>query len=192
MAITTSKPPVGGNTALTAAVEHLMGPTDSGAPVAGANPREAAQPVPLFSVRLENAADDQFMYHAQPTGWRYLIFGNGPLAIADVREKVRGAPPVFSQLIRGALAERMAQAVELAAHEYQDASESYEARVLEVPALPVVAFWLHGVRDVFYPLLLGPDVAKLKVQEDTSFVAKVTALAKVRLERQQIDRLQPR
>jgi len=128
-------------------------------------------------LKLSDITGDDFLKNAVSIGWRYLIIGAGPMAVADVKESGSGAPPRFDSLIRGAIAERLEQAADLAASRYGAEPTTLEARILEIPSLYITAFWLHGLREIFIPFLEGAKKDALAVHEDPSFIQRVAQAA---------------
>ena len=68
-----------------------------------------AKPMELYSVRLADITNADFLDKAIPNGWRYLVVSND-YAMADVR----GPQPEFANITRGKVAERLEQAAVLA------------------------------------------------------------------------------
>ena len=88
--------------------------------------------------------------------------------------------PSFDSLIHGRIAERLAEAAELAARKYSAEQSDFEARILEIPAIYMTALWLHGPRDIFIPFLEGGTKDTLLLQEDPAFLARVVQTATVK------------
>jgi hypothetical protein len=176
MVILTTDEPADAAEVLAPAVRHLMPPVAGGKPFIKEHAASATRAIPLFSVPLDQARERTFVFNASPRGWRYLIVGNGPMAIADLREK-QGRTS-FAQLTKGPIAERTAQAVGQAERDYGVTDEKYEVRFLDIPALGVTALWLHGIaRDVFYPIHEGASRRSFKLGEDPKFVDHVVESA---------------
>ena len=178
MAITIPQGPPDGLAIVGHAVTHLMtrGPHALG-PIGGAAAPQASQPIQLFMLKLSDIIGNDFFNNAVFIGWRYLIIDAGPIAVADVRESGSGAPPRFDSLIRGTIAERFEQAVDLAAQRYGAEPGTFEMRVLEIPSLYITALWLHGTREIFIPFLEGATKDTLVVREDPSFIQRVIQAA---------------
>jgi hypothetical protein len=176
MAITKPQGPSGGAAVVGRAVAHLMarGP---GAlpPLAGAAAPQTSQPIRLFMLNLKDISDESFLKKAVPIGWRYVIVGPGPIAVADVKDAGGGAPG-FASLIRGTIAQRLEQASELA-QQYESRPGLFEPRILEIPSLYISAFWLHGPHEIFIPFLEGGEKDTMPVKEDPSFVTRVAQAA---------------
>jgi hypothetical protein len=128
-------------------------------------------------LKSSDITDESFVKKAVPVGWRYLIFGQGPIAVADVKEASGSGPLTFGSLIRGPIAERLTQAADLAARDYDAGPGKFEARILEIPSLYISALWLYGPRDIFIPFLEGGARDTMPVRVDTSFASHVVELA---------------
>jgi hypothetical protein len=178
--MTINKPPgpPGGAAVLGQAVSHLMSRTPALAPLGG-TPTQASQPIEVFTVRLDDIKDDKFLSAARPFGWRYLIVGQRPVAIADVTAGTGGGA-AFSRLTHGEIAERLGEALDLAAHLYDTDPMALEARILEIPPLYLAAVWLHGARDIFIPFLEGNRRDPSVVREDPTFLMRVVRAASQR------------
>jgi len=156
----------------------------------GSAERYAAAPMPRYVIDLAMAAGSSPLESAIPGGWRTIIVGpppdETPIAVADTRARSVDARSVdgeqrFDSLIRGMLATRLAAAAALAYDFYGHDPARFEARVLEIPALYRTALWLHGVRDIFFPVLEGGARDAEPVAEDGDFLARIRAAATQRL-----------
>jgi hypothetical protein len=173
MAISKPQGPTGGAAVVGRAVAHLMSRGPGALPaVAGAAAPQTSQPIRLFMLNLKDITDDSFLKKAVPVGWRYIIVGPGPIAVADVKETGGGGPPGFASLIRGKIAERLEQASEFA-QQYEAKPGIFEPRILEIPSLYITALWLHGPQDIFIPFLEGGKKDATPVKEDSSFIKRV-------------------
>jgi len=180
MAIKTPPGPTLGTQIVGRAVNDLMPDRAAAAAVAagGAAP-QVSQPMPRYLVKLNDLTDVNFLAKAVQIGWRYLIVGAGPAAIADVKQVQSGAPS-FDSLIHGDFADRLAQATDLAAQQYGSHPDEFEARILEIPSIQMSALWLHGPRDVFFSTLDGQSGKQPSMLEDTSFVLRAVQAAAVK------------
>jgi hypothetical protein len=168
MGITRPDGPSGGMAVISRVLPTLLTRELTGAAIAGGAPPKirATQPMQLFMLQADDISGPDFVKNARPAGWRYLIFDDGPIAVADVTSDAKLERPRFGSLIRGPMASRLAEAAELAAKHYEAAPAAYEARVLEIPSLYISALWLHGHRDVLFPFLEGTQST---VNEDERF-----------------------
>ncbi len=175
MAIRTPPGPALGTQIVGRAVNDLMADRAAAAVAGGAAP-QVSQPIPRYLVKLSDLTDVNFLAKAVQIGWRYLIVGAGPVAVADVKQVQSGAPS-FDSLIHGDFADRVAQAADLAARQYGAHPDEFEARILEIPSIYLSALWLHGPRDVFFSTSQGPSGSQPPLQEDPSFILRAVRAA---------------
>ncbi len=153
--------------------------------VGGAANSSFAAPMPLYVIGLGEAASGHWLASAHPSGWRTLIVGplpdEAPIAVADTRPGRAGEAQTFGGLIRGALAARLHEAATLASELYGHQTAGYEARVLEIPAIYRTALWLHGARDIFFPVLESATGDASPVAQDEAFLARIQDAARQRL-----------
>jgi len=190
MAIKTPPGPALGTQIVGRAVNDLMPDRAAAAVAAGGAAPQVSQPMPRYLVKLNDLTDVNFLVKAVQIGWRYLIVGAGPAAIADVKQVPSGAPS-FDSLIHGDFADRLAQAADLAAQQYGSHPDEFEARILEIPSIQMSALWLHGPRDVFFSTLGGQSGKQPSMLEDTSFVLRAVqaAAAKRKTTTQKVDKM---
>lgn len=133
-----------------------------------------SQPLRVFSLGLGDITDQNFLAKATPVGWRYLVVRGEPVALADLKHtSPAGDQLAFSRLTHGVLAQRLAQAAQLADDTYRQSPETFEVRILEIPALYVGALWLHGQRDVLIPFVQRTDEDSGPPREDAEFVQRI-------------------
>jgi hypothetical protein len=125
---------------------------------APAPPASVESPQRAFALGLDALAESQPLAQAaQPTGWRFLIEeARNPVAAAEVHDSTRAAVP--AQVTRGAFVQSMADGLRQAEDLPPVREASFESRMLRIPALHVVAIWLHadGRDDVVVPLDPAP------------------------------------
>jgi hypothetical protein len=181
MTITRPQGPAGGITVLGRFVPHLMsrGP-NALRPMGGAPAPQVSQPIRVYTVKLSDIRDEDFPDRAVPTGWRYLIDANGPVAVADLKEVGQGGgPPAFGRLLRGPIVEDLPRAIDYATRQFSSDTRQYEVRILEIPAIYKTAVWLHGPEEIFIPILERGETATAPppVHEDRQFTSRVVQLA---------------
>lgn len=149
---------------LSAAEEGLRRMSESGA----ASSRELrrtpterlrlTRPQPIYVLGLDNLRAGRGLQAAQLTGWRYLVQADDartprPLALARTTVSPDGAHQ-FSSLNYGPFVAGTADAIRAA--EQMRLADS-DVRVLEVPALYLVALWLdHGQESTLVPIAPAP------------------------------------
>ncbi|HEX2104517.1 MAG TPA: hypothetical protein VHF51_12755 [Solirubrobacteraceae bacterium] len=134
----------------------------------------AVPPQPVFTAGLEqllSAQEAEETVEGGPT-WRFSRFdANGELGAFEVNPESRGGSSVaggddrFSAAIRDALA--------VAADDERVRGGDYEARLFRVPALYLLALWLHAAQqpDLFVPLHAVAGVETRTVYDQDSFLA---------------------
>jgi hypothetical protein len=140
-----------------------------------AKPIATSQPIRVFSVNFDDIKGPDFLDHTYPVGWRYFVVKDGEPVVADI--DIVGSRKKFGRVTKGAFAERLLDAAYSAENLYGRSADSFEPRILEIPALYVVAVWLHGPKDVFIPAPETTAGAKVFVDEDQDFLMRVVGLA---------------
>jgi hypothetical protein len=176
MTVTTKEGPPAGPAVLGQALRHLM--TRRGDLLsAKGGAVDTSKPLEVFTLKLDDIAGPDFLQKAASTGWRYLIVAGGPIAMADLR----GAAAEFANVTGGRLAEQLEQAARLAESAYGASATKFEARVLEIPSLYVMALWLHaGSGDRFIWIADGARADPAIVAEDPGFLDRILARANSR------------
>lgn len=97
MGLSRPQGPSGGPAVLGRFVPHLIGRgPDALRPVRGAPALRVSQPIRIYTVKLSDIRDKNFYAKSVPTGWRYFIDANGPVAVADLNEVGVGGGPQLS------------------------------------------------------------------------------------------------
>ncbi|MFJ8313781.1 MULTISPECIES: hypothetical protein [unclassified Streptomyces] len=155
MALQVPQPPQESRSAAEAGVELLAGlgrvrPTATLVP-AGADELRLTHPLEMYVIGLADLPDG--LAGARPVAWRYLVqHASGPVALAEtVRDEAGGH--VFSQLNYGPFVAGTAAALDAAGRAPGDA----EVRLLHLPAVHLIAVWLHGeASDTLIPAAPAP------------------------------------
>ncbi|MBD0748028.1 hypothetical protein [Streptomyces sp. CBMA152] len=155
MALQVPQPPQESRSAAEAGVELLAGlgrvrPAQTLVP-AGADELQLAHPLQMYVIGLADLPGG--LAGARPVAWRYLVqHSSGPVALAEtVRDEAGGH--VFSQLNYGPFVAGTAAALDAADRESGDA----EVRLLHLPAVHLIAVWLHGeASDTLIPAAPAP------------------------------------
>jgi hypothetical protein len=90
-------------------------------------------------------------------GWRFLVEeGREPVAAAEVQDRTSAAVP--AQLTEGPFVRSTAESLRAAESLEPVRETDFELRLLRVPAVNLVALWLHtaGRDDLFVPLEPAP------------------------------------
>jgi hypothetical protein len=119
-----------------------------------------AAPHGVYTLALDDIAQRRGLAAAQFSGWRYLVQdGDRTIASAEATAGQDGAPPAFSQLNEGPFSSGTADAIQYAEALPQLRQDTFELRLLRIPALYVVALWLKedsGTVDLIIPVAPAP------------------------------------
>ena len=141
-----------------------------------------SEPHPVFSVPLDALAGGKLLDGATHASWRYLLVQD-ERAIAEVelsagRRGAKGAgakSPEFLGLTHGPFTEATIEALAAAEQLPQVAAADYELRLLKVPAVYLLALWLHGAKDdILIPM--GDPPGGLKPNRPYAEAAVIDAL----------------
>ncbi len=121
-------------------------------------PSSVSAPQRMFTAGLEALTRSIAIEEvAQATGWRFLVEeGTEPVAAAEVQDQTRASVP--AQITEGPFVRSTAVGLR-AAEGLQPVQETdFELRLLRVPALHLLALWLHAPArdDLFVPLEPAP------------------------------------
>ncbi len=124
-------------------------------------PLQLAQPHQVFTLGLDDLAAGRGLAAARPTGWRYLVQdGGNAVAAAETVAAGPGDGHVFSAFNEGRFVASTAEAIQAAGESPETSQDDFEVRLLHVPALHVMALWLHGqdaaAGDLLMPLEPSP------------------------------------
>jgi hypothetical protein len=124
-----------------------------------ANPNAAPSvSAPLFVLGLADVAGGGTLATARQIGWRHLLEAGTGAVLAETA--LHGATHVFAAVNESPFAQDM-QARLAALHQDQTvAAGSYQAALLQVPAMGVMALWLRGSAgssDILVPLAPSPS-----------------------------------
>jgi hypothetical protein len=169
-------PPTAGRNIIGKALRDLWGRPDRRGALGGAVV-SLSEPLPLYSLRLDDIDKPESISRAKPIGWRYLVENPQGVAYADLVAGPDGGE-AFASLSRNQNAERLSQAAHLAESVAIGLSDC-EARILDIPALNISAVWLAGAQWKFIPYIdlekLGKPDAKISV--DDNFLNRVAERA---------------
>jgi len=125
----------------------------------------ASEPYPVYLATLDDLESGTLPQ--QPSHWRHLLVGEeGAVGEADIATEDEGARVVA--LHRGPRAAGTARALEGAESLDRVQKTDYELRLLESPAIHLVAVWLHASNDETL-IAVEPDQTGLPRHEPVSF-----------------------
>jgi hypothetical protein len=141
-----------------------------------------SEPHPVYYAPLDALADGKLLDAATQVSWRYLLVqDDAAIAEAELSAGRRGAKGAaaksleFLGLTRGPFTAATVEALGAAELLPQVAAADYELRLLKVPAMYLVALWLHGgTDDILIPM--GDPPGGLKKNTPYSEAAVIEAL----------------
>jgi hypothetical protein len=171
------------------AVGDLMSrPQAVGRPLAlGGAPEQTdvAAPHEVYTMSLGDVAGGD-LHKAQKTAWRYLVVQGGHAVAAAELHDTAGGQPEFSHLNTGPFVQATALAITEAENSAEVEQRDFVVRLLTIPALSVMALWLHAAdRDLLNPL--PPSDSHLSVKQWYSPTEFFKLLAPVATSRQTFD-----
>ncbi len=139
---------------------------------------DLSTPHQVFTIGLDDITSGGGLDKAQPVGWRYLVEDGGQLiASAETTQAPDGTHEV-SQFTEGPFVAETDKAVKAVRKLPQLAAAGFELRLLRIPALYVMALWLHSpVTDLFVQLAPSPTHKEGKPVQAAEFLADLTELA---------------
>lgn len=116
---------------------------------------EVQSALPTYNLGLEDLTRERDMKRAKEVGWRYLLKEDQEvIASVDILTK-RNEEPVFAQTNEGPYVRGMSKALTRVTEVDVVQRRDFEARVLTIPALRIVALWLkddEGDEDIIMPI----------------------------------------
>lgn len=140
---------------------------------------ELSTPHEVFTMGLDDLAAGAGLDRAEPVGWRYLVTdGNQVIASAETAPARDGTQEV-SQFTEGPFVLGTDKAVKIVRRLPQLEKKGYELRLLRIPALYVMALWLHApTDDLLVPLEPSPIGKEGKPVPTADFLAELAELAR--------------
>jgi len=141
-----------------------------------------SEPHPVFYASLDALAGGKLLDAATQSSWRYLLVqDDAAVAEAELSVGRRGAKRggakalEFLGLTHGPFTEATIEALAAAEQLPQVAAADYELRLLKIPAVYLVALWLHGAKDdILIPM--GDPPGGLKKNRPYTEAAVIKAL----------------
>ena len=181
MPLTVTGPPSATTAAVAQQLTQLItSPAHGGRALAGAADVALVTPHAVYTATLDDALAGGVVARATHTDWRYLVqAGERTVALADATTDP--AAPAVTQLGEGPFGPATARAINTPEALPQVRTGHYELRTLRVPALNVVAVWLHGADDLLIPLEpAGAGLQAGTVYDAARFEEALRAAAAVR------------
>jgi len=191
MSLKTGKAPEKALQAVAEAVQNLKSSPDTevmmamGGSAKAAEKAEVAPPLQVYVLDLKDVGKKS-LKNAQAVGWRYIVMHEDqPVAAAEV-DAGGGSKVQFSHFNTGPFVEETARAIIQAEGLDEVAKKDYEARILRIPALYVMALWLHSDKDdIIIPM--PPTNDSLDAKKAYSAKEFFASLAPAAKERQAFD-----
>jgi hypothetical protein len=159
MALTLPKPPEEGRDIVRTALGSLISSPSGNAAYemekGGSETLDLTAPHKIFFVGLKDVAKGHVLSAAKFVGWRYIIVrGESPLAAAELGVDELGGGLEFSQINHGPFVGSTVRGVSVAEELDSVRTNNYEPRLLKIPALYIIALWLHSYSepDMLIPL----------------------------------------
>lgn len=165
-----SQPPPEASAAVTSRLDAVR---DSAQPTSralgGADPGSLtpSSPHEVYVLGLKDLLSEDALGAAQMTGWRYLL-GDEATAVSSAETIVTGGGEHrFARFNSGPFVASTVTALETVADMPQVQTENVAPRLLTVPALNLMAIWVHGsADDVLVPLAPAPQGVEAGRQYD--------------------------
>lgn len=139
---------------------------------------DLSTPHQIFTLGLDDIASGAGLGRAQPVGWRYLVEDGGQLIASAETTLTPDGTHEVSQFTEGPFVGETDKAVKAIRRLPQLEAAGFELRLLRIPALYVMALWLHApVTDLLVPLAPSPIGKDGKAMPATEFFADLASLA---------------
>ncbi len=184
MTINTRRAPENCDQVLAEALRDLASSAEPTEALGGSAPEAAfTKPLPVFVVGLEDAASRNIRHVENPVSWRYLVIGSDSTVLADLDTSPLDEGIEFQRINEGQNASNLRAALEQADALFSDTHETYEVRILEIPAIYTSAVWLSGANtDIFIPYLDDVRLAGGEPAVQQDFLDAVRKRAKTQLD----------
>jgi len=142
---------------------------------AGAGVMPAAKH-PAYTMGVDQVAAGSGVSKAVPTSWRaFLVMGQSTVALGEVAAS-GGQLARDASISEGRLVDRAVEAIQFAEQSAVVAQQDFELRFLHIPGIYVLALWLHGLQDLFVPVL-GPGLKTLQFYSEADLFKAIQPAA---------------
>lgn len=139
---------------------------------------DLSTPHQIFTMGLDDITTGAGLDRAQPAGWRYLIEDGGQLIASAESTLAPDGTHEVSQFTEGPFVAETDKAVKAVRKLPQLEAAGFELRLLRIPALYVMALWLHApATDLLVPLAPSPIRKEGKPIPAVEFLADLSELA---------------
>lgn len=136
---------------------------------------DVSTPHQVYTMGLDDIAAGAGLDQARPGGWRYLIEEGGQLVASAETEVTADGTHEISQFTEGPFVAATDKAVKAVRNLPQLAAAGFELRLLRIPAMYVMALWLHALAaDLLVPLAPSPIGKDGKLMPATEFFSDLS------------------
>jgi hypothetical protein len=176
-------PPPGLPDTIRSGVRNLAGhPHISTEALRGATPDEVdvSTPHQIFTMGLDDLAAGRGLDAAWSVGWRYIVEAAGrPISSAETTLAEDGTTHLLSHVNEGPFVGATADAVRAVQARPELQAADYELRLLRIPAIYVMALWLHSeATDLLVPLAPSPVGKEGHVVPAAELMSELSQLAR--------------
>lgn len=142
---------------------------------------DVSTPHQIFALELDDITGGGGLDRAQPVGWRYLIESEGQvIASAETMPAPDGTQQV-AQFTEGPFVDATDKAVKTIRKLPKLEAAGFELRLLRIPALYLMALWLHSpTEDLLVPLQPSPIGKEGKAMQAAEFFSDLAEHARSR------------
>jgi hypothetical protein len=139
---------------------------------------DVSTPHQVFTMGLNDITAGGGLDRAQPVGWRYLVEDGGQLIASAETTLAPDGTQEVSQFTEGPFVAETDKAVKAVRKLPQLEAAGFELRLLRIPALYVMALWLHAqATDLLVPLAPSPIRKEGRAVPPAEFFADLSGLA---------------
>ncbi|MGO7675198.1 hypothetical protein ACC817_35275 [Rhizobium ruizarguesonis] len=105
------------------------------------------EPIPLYTLDLQQAAGAEALKQAKQIAWRYILHSGSERLFADIDSEEgdnSSDSDLFSGLTEGPVAEALEKQLIEVDFEEDSPDKNWELRIIEIPSINVGAIWLLG------------------------------------------------
>ena len=142
---------------------------------------DLSTPHEIFTMGLDDITSGAGLDRAQPVGWRYFVEEGGQLIASAETTLAPDGTQEASSFNEGPFVAETDKAVKSIRKLPQLEAAGFELRLLRIPALYVMALWLHApATDLVVPLAPSPIGKDGKAMPAAEFLADLSELASSR------------
>ncbi|MFC3965390.1 hypothetical protein [Nocardia jiangsuensis] len=140
---------------------------------------DLSTPHQIFTLGLDDITAGAGLEAAQPVGWRYLVVDGSQIIASAETTLAPDGTEEMSQFTEGPFVLATDRALKVVRKLPQLAAAGFELRLLRIPALYVMALWLHSpISDILAPLDPTPIGKEGKPVLAAQFLSELAELAR--------------